>query len=158
MKLFLSSTYEDLKGHRQKLEESFAISGIVYNAMEHFGSTTTPPLQTCLSAVRSSDGFIAVLGVRYGAAPPRSRRSFTEREYRYARTLGIPTLVFLIDMRNALVAPNWIHNETADQQRRLQAFKDLIGQHHHTVTYFTSPEDLSRLVLASVIREFAEIP
>jgi hypothetical protein len=157
MRLFLSSTYEDLVVHRQNVENSFAISGLEYNAMEHFGSTAKPPIQTCLEAVEDSDGFIAVLGVRYGSCPPGGRRSFTEREYRHARAHDIPTLVFLIDMRNALVAPNLIHDESPEQQRRLEEFKQFAGA-EHGVSYFTTPEDLSRLVLASVIRQFAEIP
>ena len=156
MKVFLSSTYQDLDAHRSTVENSFSISDIDYNAMEHFGSTLSPPLQTCLDAVRDSDVFVGVLGVRYGSSPPGRILSFTEREYREARLLGMPILMFLIDMRNALVKPELIQNETAEQQARLVNFKSYVIN-HHTVTYFTSPEDLARLILASIIKEFGVI-
>jgi len=156
MRLFLSSTYEDLKPHRQKVEDSFAISGLEYNAMEHFGSTANPPIEVCLEAVEQSDVLIAVLGVRYGSCPPKGKRSFTEREYRHARLHNIPILPFMIDMRNALVAPNFMHNETPEQQRRLTLFKTL-AEKEHGVTFFTTPDDLARLVLASLIRQFGNI-
>jgi hypothetical protein len=64
MKVFLSSTYEDLLLHRRIVEDSLSISSIQFNAMEHFGSTPCPPMQTCLKAVDSSDVFIGALGVR----------------------------------------------------------------------------------------------
>jgi hypothetical protein len=156
MRLFLSSTYEDLKVHRQKVEDSFAISRLDYNAMEHFGSTANPPLQVCLDAVERSDVLIAILGVRYGSCPPNGKRSFTEREYRHARSHDIPILPFMIDMRDARVAPNLMHDESPEQQRRLTLFKAL-AEKEHGVTYFTTPEDLARLVLASVIRQFGNI-
>ena len=156
MRIFLSSTYEDLKAHRQKVEDSFAISGLDYNAMEHFGSTANPPIQICLQAVEQSDVLIAVLGVRYGSCPPKGKRSFTEREYLHARSHKIPILPFMIDMRNALVVPNLMHNESPEQQRRLDLFKAL-AEKEHGVTYFTTPADLARLVLASLIRQFGNI-
>jgi len=156
MRLFLSSTYEDLKPHREKVENSFAISGLEYNAMEHFGSTANPPIQTCLEAVERSDVLIAVIGVRYGSCPPRCKRSFTEREYRHAKLHNIPILPFMIDMRNARVAPTFMHNESPEQQSRLTSFKAL-AEREHAVTYFTTPDDLARLVLASLIRQFGNI-
>ena len=157
MKLFLSSTYEDLALHRRAVEDSFAISGIQYNAMEHFGSTPQPPIQTCLNAVDSSDTFIGVLGVRYGGTPPKCCQSYTQREYGRARSNGVPILMFLIDERDATVAPQYVMNETPDQQRRLRALKDFVCK-HHTVTFFKNPDDLARLVLASLIREFGALP
>lgn len=149
---FVSSTYQDLIAHRQAVESSLALSGIAYNAMEHFGSSSNPPLKTCLEAVEQSELFIGILGVRYGASPPNSKLSFTEREYNHAITLGIPILMFLIDEREAAIAPQFFLGETADQQQRLRALKDKV-QKSHTVTYFKNPDDLARVVLASMIRQ-----
>jgi len=157
MRVFLSSTYEDLAEHRATVQASFDISGIDYNAMEHFGSTPTPPLQTCLDAVEASDTFVGVLGVRYGGCPPGRKRSYTEREYSLVLRRGMPIFIFLIDTENATVAPEWIIGETREQQERLRKLKEFI-ERRHTVTYFTTPEDLSRLILASLIREFGVLP
>ncbi len=89
MRVFLSSTYEDLTRHRDTVEASFAMSGIDYNAMEHFGSNPRPPIQICLAAVDASDAFVGILGVRYGGCPPGGVQSYTEREYRRARARNV---------------------------------------------------------------------
>lgn len=157
MKVFLSSTYRDLAAHRNVVEASFAMSGIAYNAMEHFGATPTPPIQTCLAAVYASDVFVGVLGVRYGASPPKSAQSYTEREYRRARSRGLPIFMFLIDERNAAVPPEHIVGETARQQKRLRKLKNSVCK-QHTVTFFRNADDLARLVLASLIKQLGVLP
>jgi len=70
MKVFISSTYEDLASHRNMVETSLMISGIPYNAMEHFGSTPRPTIRTCLDSVAASDVFLGIIGVRYGGCLP----------------------------------------------------------------------------------------
>jgi hypothetical protein len=157
MRIFLSSTYEDLVEHRATVARSFDISGINYNAMEHFGSVPQPPIQTCLTAVDGSDAFVGILGVRYGGCPPGAVQSYTEREYRRARNRDIPIFMFLIDERNAAVAPHHIVRETAHQQQRLQGLKRFVTR-HHTVTFFKTPDDLAHLVLASLIRQLGVLP
>lgn len=156
MRVFLSSTYEDLVVHRTSVELSLSISGIPFNAMEHFGSTPTPPLKTCLDAVKFSDVFVGLIGVQYGSSPGRAALSYTEREYQSAKKRGIPILMFLIDMRNAAVAPHFVSGEPPDKQRRLARLKNR-AQRDHTVTFFTTPDDLARHVLASLIRQFGVI-
>ena len=75
MRVFVSSTYKDLFAHRRTVEDSLAMSGIAYNAMEYFASASSPPLDTCLAAVKGSDLFIGILGVRYGGCPPGGKLS-----------------------------------------------------------------------------------
>ena len=111
-------------------------------------------------AARLPDGrldFIGVLGVRYGGTPPRCCQSYTEREYRRARARSIPIFMFLIDERNAAVPPQHIVGETQQQQQRVRSLKDFVCR-HHTVTFFKTPDDLARLVLASLIRELGVLP
>lgn len=134
-----------------------SISRIDYNAMEHFGSTPRPTIQTCLSAVAASDAFVGVLGVRYGGCPPGGKQSYTAREYRLARQRAIPIFMFLIDERNASVPAQYVSMETPQQQQRLRCLKEFILR-QHTVTFFKNPEDLARLVLASLIRELGVLP
>ena len=153
MRVFVSSTFDDLIVHRGIVEASLSMSGIPYNAMEHFGSTPRPSIVTCLNAVDSSDVFVGILGVRYGGYPPGLVQSYTQREYGRARSRGLPIFMFLIDERNAVVAPEHMARDSADKQERLRSFKEFVLR-HHTVSFFTTPEDLARLVLASLIREF----
>lgn len=153
MKVFVSSTYDDLTEHRSVLERSLALSGIPYNAMEHFGSTTKTPLQTCLNAVSQSDVYVGILGTRYGGAPIGNKLSFTEREYRTALAKKMPMLLYLIDERTATVPARLVAAESDFQRQRLSSLKAVVRR-RHTVSFFSTPEHLSVLVLASLIREF----
>jgi len=157
MRVFLSSTYQDLAEHRRIVAASFAMSGIEYNAMEHFGSVPQPPIRTCLDAVDRSDVFVGILGVRYGGCPPRGVRSYTEREYRRARNRHIPIFMFLIDERNSAVPPHHMVQETPEQQQRLQKLKKFVSE-HHTITFFRAPDDLAHLILASLIKQLGVLP
>jgi hypothetical protein len=125
--------------------------------MEHFAAGPRPAIRTCLDAVAVSDTFIGILGVRYGGCPPGGVQSYTEREYRLAKSKGMPILMFLIDERNANVPAQYVNMETAEQRDKLKRFKECVLR-HHTVTFFKTPEDLARLVLASLIREFGVLP
>ena len=56
MKLFLSSTYEDLANYRNAVMDVLAHFEIVYNAMEIFGARVTLP---CLGPLITRDfGFL----------------------------------------------------------------------------------------------------
>ena len=157
MRIFISSTYEDLTDHRSTVESSLDISRISYNAMEHFGSNPRPTIQTCLNAVEASNAFVGILGVRYGGSPPGGILSYTEREYRLARQKRIPVFMFLIDERNAVVPAQYVGMETPQQQLKLRCLKEFVLR-HNTVTFFKNPDDLARLVLASLIGELGVLP
>ena len=66
--------------------------------------TTSPPTSgrsaKCLEDVAASDLYVAIFAHRYGYIPDQDNpdgRSITELEYRHARALGKPCLVFLLD-------------------------------------------------------------
>ena len=105
MKVFVSSTYDDLRSHRSVVEASLRKSGYEFNGMEHFSADPRPPLNVCLDAVRGSDVFIGILGMKYGSCPPGKRLSYTEREYSLAYVIREPVFMFLIDEQNARIAP-----------------------------------------------------
>ncbi|MBI5288040.1 MAG: DUF4062 domain-containing protein, partial [Chloroflexi bacterium] len=74
--VFLSSTFVDLRAHRQKVIE--AIDRLVHigydvewRAMEAFpASFRTKSLAIALDMLRDSDIYIGALGPRYGTIPP----------------------------------------------------------------------------------------
>ena len=65
--------------------------------------------------------------------------------------------MFLVDMDLAAVAPAFAAQESNDQHQRLDTLKQFVVR-HHTVSFFTTPEDLARLVLASLIRHLGVHP
>ena len=148
MIVFVSSTYSDLSTHRNTLEASLRMSGYDYNGMEHFSATPTPPLRVCLDAVRRSDVFVGILGMKYGACPNNRKLSYTEREYRLAYILRKPIFMFLIDETSARIRPQDFEINVGKLER-LNEFKEMVTR-RHTIVRFIDKDHLAWQVLASL--------
>ncbi len=86
MKIYLSSTYEDLKDHRSKVSEALRKSGYQVVAMEDDVARDTRPVKTCLEQVADSAIYVGIFGMRYGYVPPSEHDnpdglSITELEF-----------------------------------------------------------------------------
>lgn len=148
MKVFISSTYEDLKGHRAVVEASLQKSGYEFNGMEHFTAEPKPPLEVCLSAVRISDVFVGILGMQYGSCPHGNKLSYTEREFRLACVLKKPVFMFLIDEQKARIAPQDFETDP-EKAERLARFKRR-SLKRYNIGRFTTEDNLAWQVLASL--------
>lgn len=96
-KIFISSTFADLKDYRQAVFEAIVGSGLSSENMIFWSADERSPLQVSLDRVRQSDGLILIVAHRYGYVPDGSTYSITEQEYSAAREAGIPVFAFLID-------------------------------------------------------------
>lgn len=101
MRIFLSSTYVDLKDIR-KVAINY-LEGIVGHvkdatgtvvAMEFFNATERCCKEECLHELSTCDLVIGIYGDRYGT-PAEDGRSMTETEFDYAVEHGIPILAFV---------------------------------------------------------------
>ena len=152
---YLSSTYEDLKDHRDAAVaaiRTFAERGKEHyvdyelfdpNALLHEGKAL---LDTCLAQVRESSYFVLILGWRYGYVPEGSDRSIIELEFDTAVEAGIPRFCFIIDDRQP-VSPRYV--ETGVGAEKLKRFKTKI-ENAHLATRFSTPEDLARSLILSI--------
>lgn len=102
MKIFLSSTYEDLKDIR-KTAISFLddLVGHTTNrsgevvAMEFFHATESSCKEECLQQLSACDLVVGIYGKRYGSIDSETGLSMTEIEFDYAIEQGIPLLAFV---------------------------------------------------------------
>src|SRR5271167_3952462 len=86
-KIFLSSTYVDLRGARAELHRWLTgIFGADLVVMESFGSDAAPPNIMSVRRVRDCEIFIGIYAHRYGTIDPDTGRSITELELDEART------------------------------------------------------------------------
>ena len=97
MRIYVSSTSEDLKEFREAAIAAIWRLGHFPAAMEGYVAESIVPAEKCLRDVASSDLYIGIFAHRYGYVPDGSARSITEMEYRKAHERGIPTLIFLLD-------------------------------------------------------------
>lgn len=83
-------------------------------------------------------------------------RSITELEYRHAETLGIPRLVFLLDLAVPWL-PSWMDTFTGDGERgaRIRALREELAR-ERLASFFSTAEELARKVGAAVTRQLAE--
>jgi hypothetical protein len=150
MKVFLSSTFSDLRQHRLVLLDTLMKMGtnIELIAMEYFGSDPTTPIQLSALKVSRSDIYIGVFGWRYGSIDRLSKMSITEIEYRTALAARLPVLLYLFSEDYA-VKPNMI--ETGRGATKIRKLRKEISD-NHTVQFFSTPEDLARRVAADLHR------
>ena len=122
MKIFLSSTYEDLIEYRNSVMDVLQGNEIVYKGMEHFGASEKTSVEVCLNNLADSDRVIVLLGTRYGSRPNNNSPSYTEIEVREAEKLNKPIQAYLLDTDNEPVIMRYI--DVGQDGLDLQALKD----------------------------------
>ncbi|PKL67685.1 MAG: hypothetical protein CVV28_05300 [Methanobacteriales archaeon HGW-Methanobacteriales-1] len=145
MKVFISSTYNDLIAERKAAidiidREDHAV------AMEKFPAIEEIPKDLALSKLQDCDALILILGSKYGSLDPDENISITEIEYNTAKALKIPVFVFIKSGSEG----KW-GNEEEDEtiKEQLDKFKsrlDSIEEKNHRKT-FETPDQLAAEII-----------
>jgi hypothetical protein len=123
MRVFLSSTYEDLVDYRAKAANALERLGQQGVRMEVFGARPQSATAACFDEIRTSDAFIGIYAHRYGYTPDDAKISITEQEFDFAITEDKPVFGFLVD-DNYPWLPAYIDHEP--DLPRLKLFKQKI--------------------------------
>ena len=89
-KIYLSSTYGDLKAYREGVYHTLRQMGYDAIAMEDYVATDKRPLEKCLQDVAACDLYVGLFAWRYGYVPSEGNpehKSITELEYRKASSI-----------------------------------------------------------------------
>jgi hypothetical protein len=97
VRIFISSTFADLKDYREATLRATQTLGHVGEDMVFWSADERQPADLSLDKVRQSDVLVLLVAHRYGFMPPGWDVSITEAEYRAARVAGIPVLAFFLD-------------------------------------------------------------
>ena len=95
--VFISSTYEDLKEERIAVSQTLLDLGCIPVGMEQFPASGMSQMEYIEKMLETCDYYILILAGRYGSIDPRDGIGYTEKEYDYAVTNGIPVMSFLYD-------------------------------------------------------------
>lgn len=152
-RVFISSTYADLREFRSVVYKAIRKIGLDAIAMEDSVSSNEYSLEKCLLDIENSDIYIGIVAWSYGSIPivgnPHGK-SITELEYLKARKIGIPCLIFMLDeeapWRPTLMDSNTRKGEAGKLIREFRA--ELVK--NHTVTYFSKQEELAGRVAISI--------
>ena len=158
LKIYVSSTYEDLKEYRKAVYHALRRMRHDVIAMEDYVAQDQRPVQYCLKDVASCDIYIGIIGWRYGFIPEDknenpNRLSITELEYRKAKEKEIPCLIFLLDDRI-----KW-PLRYIDGTRQSGTSGDNINilrnylTNKHVVSFFKNPDHLAGLAVTAVEKE-----
>ena len=99
--VFISSTLEDLKEHREQAGKAAEASGFAPSRMEYWSASGRPSLPECLKKVDEAEAVVVIVAHRYGWAPDDpsnpDAKSITWLECEHAWQSGKPVFAFLVD-------------------------------------------------------------
>jgi hypothetical protein len=115
-KVYVSSTFEDLREYRDKVRLVLHQLGHVDVAMETYVAEPKRPLEKCLQDVAACELYVGIFAWRYGYVPPGQDRSITELEYNAAIGHNKECFIFLLK-EDALWPPKYIDSDRATVAR-----------------------------------------
>jgi hypothetical protein len=124
--VFISSTYSDLREEREAVTWAILSARLIPAGMENFTATDDRGWQTIKSVIDRSDYYVLLIAGRYGSTDDDGK-SWTEKEYEYAVSRGIPILAFLRDKKSITV--DKIEDST-DLKSKLENFKGRVTSRH----------------------------
>lgn len=151
--VFISSTYEDLKKERQKVQDTVLSMYQIPIGMEMFSAADEEQWEIIKDHIDNSDFYILIIGNRYGSVIEDGSDagiSYTEKEYNYAVDNGVPVLAFIID-KNAHTTMEKIE-KNPDSIPKLQSFVKKVST-GRVVEWWMNADDLSVKVMNSLSKQ-----
>ena len=152
-RIYVSSTYSDLRAYRETVYRVLRQLGHDVVAMEDYVAADQRPLDRCLADVAASGLYVGIFAHRYGYVPEQDNpdgRSITELEYRQAEARRIPRLVFLLD-ENTPWPPGQTDGWTGegDHGAHIRALRAELSQ-ELLASFFSSADELGQKVSVAV--------
>jgi hypothetical protein len=145
-KVYISSTYVDLKKERETAAK--AVRRLKHQSiyMEDYVASDQHPVDKCLQDVKSCDAYVGIFAWRYGYIPEGTGKSITHLEYEAAKQAGIPCLIFLLD-DNASWPVKYV--DTREERQRIDRLRREL-KNEYIVSFFHNDLELCALVTAAV--------
>ena len=140
--IFISSTYDDLKAERQALVGVALENNFIPVGMEQFHAALTSQWNVITKMIDECDFYLLVIGGRYGSIDKETDMSYTEKEYNYAKTIGLPVLVLIKQPSVITESERDTGNDKYIKMERLDAFRERVKNDNNTVDFFTDINSL----------------
>lgn len=138
--IFVSSTYEDLKSERQEVMAAVVSSGNVPIGMEYFPAGDAAPFDYIRKQIDSADYYILVVAGKYGSINEETGISYTEMEFDYAVSKGVPIAV--LQYRNIDMLPGVkLEVDSPEKKKLLDAFRNKT-RNNRMVSFWDDIKDL----------------
>ena len=147
MKIFISSTFEDLQEYRRHtinyLKDLTSDKTGAMGAMEYFAASEDTSKEVCLAELETSDLVIGIYGIRFGWEEADTGRSMTEIEFDRAIELDIPVLGFVS------------YHDKEDKQKRF--IKEKVFAKGKNCARFDSLKDYADVLHKSLKEYFSDV-
>lgn len=152
--VFVSSTYTDLVEERAEVLQAIWELDCIPTGMEAFVASNESQWDVIKRVINECDYYVLIIGGRYGSMTAEGI-SYTEKEYHYAKELGIPVLAFVHGKPDEIPVGK---SEKDDALReKLSAFRSEVMS-KHPIREWTTSSELGGLVSRSLIREIKVSP
>lgn len=146
MRIFLSSTYEDLREHRAAVLEQLRRMEEDGAGMEYFAATAAEPVEASLRQLSRSSVYVGLIGHRFGSRSPGTERSMTQCEYEAALELwergSMEILLYLAD-RNVALPVSLIESDSLREKQ--EEFRARLRAAHTCQTFSSKTDLVARL-------------
>ncbi|PMD97381.1 hypothetical protein BWI97_07055 [Siphonobacter sp. BAB-5405] len=150
--IFVSSTFEDLKPERELVIKAILEIGHIPVGMEMFSAGNDEQWKIIQKQIDDCDYYIVISAHKYGSM--HDGISYTEKEYDYASSIGIPTLGFIINDSSSW--PSIYSESDSIKIDKLKKFKEKIK--NKLVNFWINKEDLYAKVSISLMKHFIDNP
>ncbi|SDL48087.1 protein of unknown function [Paracoccus chinensis] len=122
--------------------------------MEAFVASNEGQWDVIKRVIDECDYYILIIGGRYGSMTPEGM-SYTEKEYRYAKEIGLPVLAFVHGEPESI--PVGKTEKDAGSRQKLDSFRSEVMA-IHPIRSWKTPSELGGLVSRSLVREIKISP
>jgi hypothetical protein len=156
VKIYISSSYQDLREYRAAVDQALRRMGHDVIGMEQYVAEQSTPLERCLRDVRTADVYLVIVAWRYGYSPEDERLnprklSITELEFEEAVRSGTPVLAFLLDPE-APWPPASVDAMLPGGGESVVNFRSRLGT-RYLVGLFRTPDNLASQAAAAIARQ-----
>ena len=144
--VFVSSTYRDLIDERKKVSEALSRAGYVAEGMEIFPAAAQKQMDFIERMINRCDYYILIVAGRYGSIA-EDGQSYTEKEYLYAKSRGIPVLALI--HKNIDEIPGKFQESNEEVKLKLATFTETLKR-NSLVDFWNNPDDLAARALAAL--------
>lgn len=144
--VFLSSTYSDLQNERRDVIQALMEMDCIPAGMELFPAADEQQWEFIKKVIDDCDYYLLVIGGRYGTLTAEGI-SYTEKEYDYAYSTGLPVIAFIHGKPDQLPVAKSDIDPTL--RANLEAFRKRVAT-GRLVKFWDDPKVLAGLVALSL--------
>ncbi|MFM0367880.1 DUF4062 domain-containing protein [Paraburkholderia aspalathi] len=151
--IFVSSTFGDLEKERSLVIKAILEMGHIPVGMEMFSAADEEQWNIIKNQIDASDYYVVIAAHRYGSTLPDGT-GYTEKEYDYAVSCGIPSLGFILD--DSIEWPKGKSEATELGQKKIYDFKQKIKK--KPVSFWRNQDDLYGKCSIALMKAFTAYP